>query len=57
MPLDLLVLEKDKFEPLHQRRIAADNVYFRAISAGWSEALKLAFESLPDYSFFHGKDG
>lgn len=57
MPLDLLVLEKDKFEPLHKRRIAADNAYFRAISAGWSEALKLAFESLPDYSFFHGPDG
>ena len=57
MPLDLLVLERDRFEPLHQRRIAADNAYFRAISVGWSEALKLAFESLPDYSFFHGPDG
>ena len=56
MPLDLLVLETDKFEPLHERRIAPDNAYFRAISVGWSEALKLAFESLPDYSFFSGKD-
>jgi putative proteasome-type protease len=52
MPLDLLVLETDRFEPLHERRITADNAYFRAISAGWSEALKLAFESLADYSFF-----
>jgi putative proteasome-type protease len=52
MPLDLLVLERDRFEPVHARRIAADNAYFRAISAGWGEALKLAFESLPDYSFY-----
>jgi putative proteasome-type protease len=52
MPLDLLVIERDRFEPAHARRIAADNAYFRAISAGWGEALKLAFESLPDYSFY-----
>jgi putative proteasome-type protease len=51
MPLDLLVLERDRFEPLHLRRVVADDPYFRAISVGWSEALKLAFESLPDYSF------
>ena len=52
MPLDLLVLERDNFEPAHARRITADNAYFRSISAGWGEALKLAFESLPDYSFY-----
>ncbi len=52
MPLDLLVIERDRFEPAHTRRIAADNAYYRAISAGWGEALKLAFESLPDYSFY-----
>ncbi len=51
MPLDLLVVERDRFEPAHARRIGADDSYYRAISAGWSEALKLAFESLPDYSF------
>ena len=57
MPLDLLVIERDHFEPAHTRRITADNAYFRAISAGWGEALKLAFESLPDYSFFAPPDG
>ena len=50
-------LTRDRFEPAHTRRIAADNAYYRAISVGWSEALKLAFESLPDYSFYHPKDG
>jgi putative proteasome-type protease len=51
LPLDLLVIENDRFEPLHERRIAGDDPYFRAISAGWGEALRKAFESLPDYSF------
>ena len=57
LPLDLLVLERDRFEPLHQRRITADDPYFRAISSSWSEALKNAFHSLPDYSFHSGKAG
>jgi putative proteasome-type protease len=52
LPLDLLVIERDKFEPVHQRRINADDPYFRAVSAGWSEALKNAFHALPDYSFY-----
>ncbi len=56
MPLDLLVAERDVFEPVHARRIGADNAYFHAISVGWGEALKLAFESLPDYSFYLPKD-
>ncbi|MBS0255635.1 MAG: proteasome-type protease [Proteobacteria bacterium] len=51
LPLDLLVLERDRFEPLHQRRIAEDDPYYRAVSVGWGEALRLAFETLPDYNF------
>jgi len=50
MPLDLLVLARDEFEPSHARRIAADDGYFKAISTGWGEALKDAFHALPDYS-------
>lgn len=50
MPLDLLILEKDNFEPLHERRIYEDDAYFRTISSGWSEALRKAFEELPDYT-------
>jgi len=51
LPLDLLVLEKDRFDPLHTRRITAADPYFQKISSGWGEALKKAFYSLPDYSF------
>ncbi|MDE2562264.1 MAG: proteasome-type protease [Sphingomonadales bacterium] len=51
LPLDLMVIERDRFTPLHERRILAEDPYFRAISSGWGEALKLAFDSLPDYHF------
>ena len=50
LPLDLLVIERDRFEPAHERRISAGDPYFQAISSGWGEALKSAFDSLPDYS-------
>lgn len=52
LPLDLLVIERDQFEPTHQRRVTAKDPYYQAVSAGWSEALKNAFHSLPDYSFY-----
>lgn len=56
LPLDLMVIEKDGFEPAHQRRITGQDSYFQAVSAGWSEALKNAFHSLPDYTFFQGSE-
>ena len=51
LPLDLLVIERDKCEPLHNRRITGNDPYFREISSGWGEALRKAFDSLPDYTF------
>lgn len=51
LPFDLMVIERDRFEPLHQRRILASDPYFKAISSSWSEALRQAFHSLPGYSF------
>ncbi|AKM09351.1 proteasome-type protease [Croceicoccus naphthovorans] len=50
MPLDLLVIERDRFEPLHERRIHASDKFFQDISTGWSEALRNAFQSLPSYN-------
>ncbi|HSG35036.1 MAG TPA: proteasome-type protease [Sphingomonadaceae bacterium] len=49
MPLDLLVIERDSFKPLHERRINGDDEYYRAISSMWGDALKNAFHGLPDY--------
>jgi putative proteasome-type protease len=48
-PLDMLILPKDDFAPLQQRRITEDDPYFNSISDGWSAALRQAFYSLPDY--------
>ncbi|MBU1253517.1 MAG: proteasome-type protease [Alphaproteobacteria bacterium] len=57
LPLDLMVIERDRFEVTHQRRIAHDDPYFLAISTSWGDALRTAFHSLPDYSFFSDYDG
>ena len=51
LPLDMMVIARDTFVPLHERRIDSRDSYFRAISSGWGEALKRAFHDLPDYSF------
>ncbi len=51
LPFDLMVIERDQFAPLHQKRVLADDPYFKSISSSWSEALRQAFYSLPDYSF------
>ncbi len=52
LPLDLMVIERDQFQPRHERRIEASDAYFNAISDSWSDALRSAFHSLPDYSFY-----
>ena len=52
LPLDLMVIERDSFAPTHERRIENTDPYFTAISDSWSEALRSAFHSLPDYSFY-----
>ncbi|MFM5931703.1 MAG: peptidase [Novosphingobium sp.] len=49
LPLDMLMIERDTFRPFHERRISADDPYYRAVSAGWGEALKNALHDLPDY--------
>ena len=51
LPLDMLVIERDKFEPLEQRRILANDPYFKMLSSSWGTALRDAFYSLPNYSF------
>ncbi|QYU67459.1 hypothetical protein J4558_21450 [Leptolyngbya sp. 15MV] len=54
LPLDLLVIEHDKFAVTHERRVAHGDPYFQAISSSWGDALRNAFHSLPDYSFDEG---
>ena len=49
LPLDMLLLPRDRFEPLQKRRITERDPYFSTISSKWSDALRSAFHSLPDY--------
>ncbi|MEM7487976.1 MAG: proteasome-type protease, partial [Pseudomonadota bacterium] len=47
-PLDLLTYETDALRLGISRRIEATDADWRAISEGWSDALRAAFVSLPD---------
>ncbi|MBB6465215.1 proteasome-type protease [Aminobacter carboxidus] len=49
LPLDLAFYEKDSLKIGLKRRIGADDPYYRSVSEGWSDALKAAFQSLPDF--------
>jgi putative proteasome-type protease len=49
LPLDLLFYEKDTYRVALNKRIGHDDPYYRTVSDGWSNALKLAFKSLPDF--------
>ena len=48
LPLDLQVYERDTLRRGLARRVKQDDPYFQTISAGWGNALKGAFDSLPD---------
>ena len=49
MPLDLQTYETDSFKVSSQVRIEAEDEYYQAISNGWGDALRIAFNSLPSY--------
>lgn len=49
MPLDMLFYERDTHRVGYRKRVGQDDPYYREISEGWSDALKSAFKSLPDF--------
>src|SRR5262245_9406637 len=49
LPLDLFFYERDSLKPGLKKRIGQDDPYYRTVSDGWSDALKNAFKSLPDF--------
>ncbi len=51
MPLDLQVIEADSLRLGLSQRIEKSDSYFETISSGWGEALKMAFDSLPNFKF------
>lgn len=49
LPLDLQFYESDSFRLGFERRIERNDPYYEIVSEGWSQALKLAFQSLPPF--------
>jgi putative proteasome-type protease len=49
MPIDLLIYRTDTLRVGEERRIEADDPYFRKLSRGWSEALRHAFDRVDEY--------
>lgn len=56
LPLDVQTYAADSFKVTAQQRIEEDDPYFRQISVDWSEALRKALESLPDFTFSKVED-
>ena len=49
LPLDMQYYQTDALDEGLRRRINADDPYYQQISSGWGDALKAAFDQLPDY--------
>ena len=50
LPIDLLIYRTDTLFVGEQRRINADDPYFRSLSEGWSRALRQAFANIESYT-------
>lgn len=48
MPIDLQLYEDGSLRQGLSRRFEGDDPYFQTISSGWGDALRSAFDSLPD---------
>lgn len=49
LPIDLQLYERDSLRAGHRRRFDGRDPYYRKISDNWSNALRAAFEHLPEY--------
>ncbi|MEX0311381.1 MAG: peptidase, partial [Tateyamaria sp.] len=51
LPLDYVTYAANSLEITHAARVEPDDPYFQTVSSGWGEALKVAFDQLPEFSF------
>lgn len=49
MPIDILVYERDSLDVRREKRIFADDEYFKNLSSAWSEALRQAFAKIEEF--------
>jgi len=57
LPLDLVIIKRDRYETARHMSIDSDNEYFRGIRNRWSEALREAFAQLPDPDWLRNPPG
>ena len=51
LPIDVKVYDKDSLAKGQTFRVNYDDRYYREISSGWSDALRVAFRQLPEFEF------
>ena len=51
LPIDLQVHAANDCRITHERRFERNDRYFQAVSKGWSDALRAAISTLPDFYF------
>jgi putative proteasome-type protease len=49
MPIDILLYERDSLDLRREKRIDADDEYFKNLSNAWSEALREAFTKIEEF--------
>jgi putative proteasome-type protease len=49
LPIDLVLYERDAFDITREKRIGADDEYFRKLSGAWSDALRAAFAKIEEF--------
>ena len=49
MPIDLVIYERDSLDVTREKRISADDEYFRQLSSSWSDALRQAFSKIEEF--------
>jgi putative proteasome-type protease len=54
LPLDMQTYENGSLRRGQEKRLLATDPYYQAISEGWSEALREAFQRLPNYQGLSG---
>lgn len=55
MPIDFCIYRRDTYHIGEVERIEADDPYFRALSEGWSEKLRAAFDEIKTYALKEGE--
>jgi len=49
LPIDVLLYERDSLDVRREKRIEADDEYFRKLSSAWSDALRSAFAKIEEF--------